>query len=63
MAVLTNEGDEIRGERLICIYRKRSAEFLVPQTSGHRAIRTVVKGLPARAIIDKLWRLTQPQGL
>ena len=57
MVVLKNAGDEIRGERIICIYRKRSSEVIIPLTSGHRAIKVIIKGLPARAIIDKIWRL------
>ena len=57
MAVLENAGDEIRGERIICIYRKRSSEVIIPLSSGHRAMKSIIKGLPARAIIDKIWRL------
>lgn len=56
MPVLTDPGDEVRGERIICIYRGRSPEILIHQTDRHRAMRTVIKGLPARAIVDKLFR-------
>ncbi len=55
MAILETEGDEIRGERLIIVFRKRSGEYPIHQTSGHRATKEVVKGLPARAIVDKPW--------
>ncbi|MHA1228309.1 MAG: hypothetical protein ACTSPV_16335 [Candidatus Hodarchaeales archaeon] len=56
MTILKDPGDEVQGERIICIYRKRSSEFLIPLTAGHRAIKTVIKGMPARVIVDKLWR-------
>jgi len=48
MTILKDPGDEVQGERIICIYRKRSSEFLIPLTAGHRAIKTVIKGMPAR---------------
>ena len=56
MSVGMNEGDEIRGERLACIFRKEGSRTLVPQTAGHRATRLIVKGLPARAVVERPWR-------
>jgi len=41
------QSDEVRGERLVCIFRKEGSRTVVPQTGGHRATRLVVKG-PAR---------------
>ena len=51
--ILRNLGDEIQGEQIICLYRKRDREILFPMTSGHRGLRMKIKGLPARAIIEK----------
>ncbi len=53
MTVLTELGDEVRGERLICFYRKRSREILISLTKGHRGWRVKIEGLPARAIVEK----------
>lgn len=52
--ILRNLGDEIQGEQIVCFYRKRDREILFPMTSGHRGLRTKIKGLPARAIIEKM---------
>ena len=51
--ILRNLGDEIQGEQIICFYRKRDREILFPLTSGHRGLRVKIKGLPARAVIEK----------
>ena len=51
--ILRNLGDEIQGEQIICFYRKRDREVLFPMTSGHRCLRMKIRGLPARAIIEK----------
>ncbi|MBI5332914.1 MAG: hypothetical protein HZB65_05030 [Candidatus Aenigmarchaeota archaeon] len=51
--ILRNLGDEIQGEQIICFYRKKDREILIPMTSGHRGLRIKLKGLPARAIIEK----------
>ena len=51
-----NEGDEIRGEQIACIFRKEGSRALVSQTAGHRATRLIVKGLPARAVVERPWR-------
>ncbi|HLD38712.1 MAG TPA: hypothetical protein VJB05_00170 [archaeon] len=51
--ILRNLGDEIQGEQIICFYRKRDREVLFPMTSGHRGLRMKIRGLPARAIIEK----------
>lgn len=54
MTVLRELGDEIQGERLICFYRKRDREVLIPLTKGHRGWRVKLRGLPARAIVEKV---------
>ena len=51
--ILRNLGDEVQGEQIVCFYRKRDREVLIPLTSGHRGLRLKLKGLPARAIIEK----------
>jgi len=51
--ILRNLGDEIQGEQILCFYRKRDREVLFPMTSGHRGLRMKIRGLPARAIIEK----------
>ena len=51
--ILRNMGDEVQGEQIVCFYRKRDREVLIPLTSGHRGLRLKLKGLPARAIIEK----------
>ena len=57
MTILMEAGDKIRGERIICQYRKERRAVLVSLTSGHRGIQKVIEGLPAEAIIDKVWKL------
>ena len=51
--ILRNLGDEVQGEQIVCFYRKRDREVLFPMTGGHRGLRAKIKGLPARAIIEK----------
>ena len=50
-------GDKIRGERIVCQYRKERHAVLVHITSGHKSMQRAIEGLPAEAIIDKVWRL------
>ena len=57
MTVLRREGDEVQGERIICEFRKKKKEVVVPLTSGHRGMRMVITGLPASARIDRAYRL------
>ena len=51
--IVRNLGDEVQGEQIVCFYRKRDREILFPMTSGHRGLRVKIRGLPARAIIEK----------
>lgn len=51
--ILRNLGDEVQGEQIVCFYRKRDREVLFPMTSGHRELRVKIKGIPARAVIEK----------
>jgi len=62
MTVLMEPGDRIRGERIICQYRREKRGVLVNLTGGHKGIRKAIEGLPAEATIDKPYRLTAPQG-
>ena len=52
--IVRNLGDEIQGEQIVCFYRKRDREVLFPMTSGHRGLRVKIKGLPARAVIERV---------
>ncbi|MBI4020843.1 MAG: hypothetical protein HY369_01235 [Candidatus Aenigmarchaeota archaeon] len=56
MTVSDRPGDEVRGERIVCIFRKEGTRTIVPQTGGHRATCLIIKGLPARAVIEMPWR-------
>jgi hypothetical protein len=51
-------GDKIRGERIVCQFRKERNAVLVQLTGGHRGMLRVIEGLPAEAVIDKVWRLS-----
>ena len=53
MTVLRSAGDEVQGERIVCYYRKRDREVLFHMTGGHRGIRVNIRGLPAKAIVDR----------
>jgi len=57
VTVLMEAGDKIRGERIVCQYRKERHAVLVHITSGHKSMQRAIEGLPAEAIIDKVWRL------
>ena len=61
MTVLTSAGDKVIGERIICHYRKERSAVLFHLTSGHRGMRRVIEGLPAEAVIDKSWRIREPE--
>ena len=52
--IVRNLGDEIQGEQIVCFYRKRDREILFPMTSGHRGLSVKIKGLPARAVIERV---------
>ena len=57
MTVLMEPGDKVRGERIICQYRKERHTILVHLTGGHKGMQRVIEGLPAEAIVDKVWRI------
>ena len=56
MTVGDQAGDEVRGERIACVFRKEGNRIVIPQTGGHRATRLIIKGLPARAVVEMPWR-------
>ena len=56
MTVLMEAGDKIRGERIICQYRRERHAVLVRLTGGHKGMQRVIEGLPAEAIVDRVWR-------
>ena len=55
--MLEDIGDEVRGARILCIYRKRGKERQLTLPGDHRARRLSVYGYPARAIVEKPLRL------
>ncbi len=57
MTVLMEAGDKIKGERIVCQYRKEKEARLVHFTAGHRGMLRVIEGYPAEAIIDRVWKL------
>ena len=56
MTLGMNEGDEVRGQRLVCTFRREGSRALVPQTGGHRATSLIIIGLPARAVAEVPYR-------
>lgn len=56
MKILTNVGDGIKAERIICIFRKMTRPILVSRTHKHRAQQIKIFGLPAEAYISKPFR-------
>lgn len=59
MTVLYQLGDGIKGEKIICEFRRISGRYLVHGTSSHRAQRAAIIGLPAEAWIEKAIRLAK----
>jgi hypothetical protein len=57
MAVVENFGGEARGETLVCICRKAGRPEIVHATGGHKGARFWIKGMPARAIVGRPFRL------
>ena len=57
MTVLMEAGDKVRGERIVCLYRREKDARLVHATGGHKGMLRAIEGLPAEAIVDKVWRL------
>ena len=53
MTVLHEVGDEVQGDRIVCYYRKCGRQVLFHMTGGHRGIQMTIRGLPARAVVDK----------
>ena len=60
--VLMEAGDRVRGERIICQYRKERHAVLVHLTGGHKGMQRVIEGLPAEAIVDRVWRFKATTG-
>lgn len=56
MTVLMSTGDCIKGERIICIFRKMTRPVLISKTHLHRAQEIKIFGLPAEAYISKPFR-------
>ena len=58
--ILTRMGDIVKGERLLCVFRKMRGPYLIIGSSSHRAQRLILEGLPAEAVIEKEIRLVKP---
>lgn len=57
MKILTESDCGIIGEKIICIFRKHQRPpALIHDTGGHRALQMWIKGLPAKAFIEKKFR-------
>ena len=59
MTLLYQIGDGVKGEKLVCEFRRISGPYLIAGTSSHRAQRAVLLGLPAHAWIEKPIRIAQ----
>jgi len=46
-------GDAIKGERIVCQFRRMKGPYLIAGSSAHRAQRIIIEGLPAVAWIEK----------
>jgi hypothetical protein len=55
MTVLYDVGDGIKGERISSEFRKASKSTVIRKTSGHRAIRAFIAGLPCECYVEKRW--------
>lgn len=53
MTVLYQVGDGVKGEKLVCEFRKINGPYLIAGTGAHRAQRALLIGLPAEAWIEK----------
>jgi|GEM_PF-1184597 len=62
MTILMEAGDKIKGERIICQYRKERSAVLIRLTGGHMGLRKIIEGIPAEAIVDKVWRIKDTNG-
>lgn len=56
MATLIQSGDRILGEKIVCQYRREGRAILIHATEGHRGLRRIIEGLPAVAVIEKVWQ-------
>ncbi|MFQ6063757.1 MAG: hypothetical protein ACE5J9_11395 [Methanosarcinales archaeon] len=62
MTILYQVGDGIKGEKISCEFRKTSKPIVIRKTSGHRATRIFIEGLPCECYIEKKWRALQRKG-
>jgi len=62
MTILYEEGDGIEGEKISCEFRRTSKPTVIRKTSGHRAMRMFIEGLPCECYIEKRWRAISDKG-
>ena len=60
--ILEELGDEVRAARILCIYRRHGREYLITLPGG-KGRRSVIRGEPARAIVEKLLRYRPPESV
>lgn len=53
MTILYSQGDAIKGERIICVFRKMTKPVIISGTHRHKAQRATIYGIPAEAWIEK----------
>jgi hypothetical protein len=49
-------GQNVKGEKILCIFRKMMGPWVIAGTSRHRAQRAMIWGLPAVCIVEREWR-------
>ena len=58
MTILRQLGDEVQGEQIVCFYRKRDHEVLIPLTRGHRGWRVKILRAVTRFLFEKQERVS-----
>ena len=48
--------NELKGEKILCVFRKMVGPFVIAGTGRHRSQRSTIWGLPAVCIIQKEWK-------
>ncbi|MBL7170206.1 MAG: hypothetical protein ISS48_04260 [Candidatus Aenigmarchaeota archaeon] len=48
--------NELKGEKILCLFRKMMGPFVIAGAGRHRQQRAMIWGLPARCIAEKEWK-------
>ena len=46
----------IKGEKIVCTFRKIMGPYVIAGTGRHRAQRATIWGLPAYCFVEKPWQ-------